>query len=271
MKTSKSAGLYLYGIVRAADAVELGPIGLEVDGSPGVVTPIVIDDIAVMASPFPARGKVLPMRKNLDAQSRVLRQLMTAPGGLLPLRFGHVVPNEREIRKTLSSRLPQLVQELSHLAGKVEMALKVMWDGDNVFDLLVSQDAALSAMRDQLFAGGREPSRDEQMEIGRVFAARLDDTRRGHVERVIAALEEHVLDVREDPVQDVKAVMNLSILVSRAALPALEKRVDEIAEMLPDALLVKYTGPFAPFHFVDLDLDDDADDAAEDPAVQEAS
>jgi len=208
------------------------------------------------------------MRKNLDAQNRVLRQLMNVPGGLLPLRFGHVVPSEREARRMLSRRQRQLVHELGQLAGKVEMALKVVWDQENVFEYLLKQDGELSAMRDQMFAAGREPSRDEQMEIGRVFAARVEEARRGHVERVTTSLEGFVADLQEDPVKDVKEVMNLALLVARAKLPALDERVDMIAAVLPDALLVKYTGPFAPFHFVDVDLDDETDDASDGASAQ---
>lgn len=269
--TSKSTGLYLYGIISAADAAELGPIGLEMDGAPQAVFPILIDDVAVVASAFPARGRVMPMRKNLDAQNRVLRQLMNVTGGLLPLRFGHVVPNEREARRMLSRRRSLLVQELAHLAGKVEMALKVVWDQENVFEYLVKQDSELAAMRDQMFATGREPSRDEQMELGRVFAARVEEVRRGHVERVTTSLEGFVADLQEDPVKEVKEVMNLALLVSRAKLPALDERVDMIAAVLPDALLIKYTGPFAPFHFVDVDLDDDAEGDASDGASAQES
>jgi len=252
--SARECALYLYGIVRSCDAVDLGPIGIEAGGKPERVYPLAIDDVAAVVSRCPARARVLPIRKNLDAQSSVLRQLLNSPGGVLPFRFGHVVPDEAEVRRILATHRQDIAGELAGVAGRVELALKIFWDVENIFDHLLRQDPALSAERERLFAGGRQPSRDECIDLGRRFAARIDEERQAHGRQVLEALDDVVVDTREDPAVGEKMVLNLAILAERCRLVELEERVQEVAGRFPDTLLFKYSGPFAPFHFVTLNI-----------------
>lgn len=254
---SRDGMLYLYGIVRQSDAAAMGAIGLEVGGKAGEVYPIIEGDVGAVVSSLPTRGRVLPIRKNLEAQNKVLRELTRAPGGVLPVRFGHVVPGERDVRRLLMARRIDILRELSTLDGKTEMALAVSWDVENVFAYFAKEHEDLAAQRDRLFADGREPSRSERVELGQAFAARLEDDRGRYTEQVIAALEPYVVDVREDRLRAEKQVMNLALLVERSRLDELEAKVQDFGAGFPDAFLFKYTGPFAPFHFVGLALEDD--------------
>lgn len=265
MQTERSpeSTLYLYGIVRQCDAAAMGAIGLEVGGKAGDVYPIVEGDVGALVSALPVNGRVLPIRKNLEAQNKVLRELTKAPGGVLPVRFGHLIPGERDVRKLLVQRRLDILRELATLDGKTEMALGISWDVENVFAYFAEQHADLAATRDQMFAGGREPSRGERVELGHAFASRLEDERGRYAQRVIEALDPFVVDIREDRLRAEKQVVSLALLVERARLEELEAGIQALAGSLPDALLFKYTGPFAPFHFVGLEIDDDAPAAAE--------
>jgi hypothetical protein len=263
---SPEGTLYLYGIVRQADAAAMGAIGLEVAGRPADVYPIVEGDVGVMVSAFPAKGRVLPVRKNLDAHNKVLRELTKVPGGVLPLRFGHVVPGERDVRRLLVQRRLDILRELATLDGKTEMALAVSWDVENVFAYFATQHKDLGAMRDEMFADGREPSRNERVELGHAFAGRLDDDRARYRQQVIEALDRFVVDVREDRPRAEKQVVNLALLVERSRLSELDTAIQEIAAGFPDAFLFKYTGPFAPFHFVGLEIEDDNQESEEEAA-----
>ncbi len=260
---STDGTLYLYGIVRQADAAAMGAIGLEVGGRAAEVYPIVEGDVGAVVSAFPAKGKILPIRKNLEAQNKVLRELTRAPGGVLPVRFGHVVPSEGEVRRLLMARRLDILRELSTLDGKTEMALGVSWDVENVFAYFFEQHKDLAAMRDRMFADGGEPSRNERVELGQAFAARLADERSRCADQVILALDPFVVDINEDKLRAEKQVMNLALLVERSRLDELDAAIQSCAAGFPDAYLFKYTGPFAPFHFVGLALEDDADEQVE--------
>lgn len=255
--------LYLYGIVREADATRMGAIGLEVSGQPGDVYPIVEGGVSALVSALPVKGRVLPIRKNLEAQNKVLRELTKAPGGVLPVRFGHLIPGERDVRRMLVQRRLDILRELSALDGRTEMALAISWDVENVFAYFVQQHADLAALRDEMFADGREPSRSERMALGQAFAARLEDERTRHSQQATQALEHVVVDIHEGQPRSEKQVANLALLVDRGRLAELDACIQAFGAGFPDAILFKYTGPFAPFHFVGLVIDDDAPVPAE--------
>jgi hypothetical protein len=255
---SKDSMLYLYGLVREADAAAMGAIGLEVAGRAADVYPIVEGDVGALVSALPVKGRVLPVRKNLEAQNKVLRELTKAPGGVLPVRFGHLIPGERDVRRLLAQRQLDILRELSTLDGKTEMALAVSWDVENVFAYFAEQHPDLAALRDRMFEGGREPSRNERVDVGQAFAARLEDDRSRFTEQVIDTLDPYVVDIHEDRPRTEKQVMNLAVLVERSRLDELDARIQGLAAGFPDAFVFKYTGPFAPFHFVGLELEDSA-------------
>lgn len=246
--------LYVYGLVRAADARPLGPIGLDVAGSPGEVTAILADEVAAVVSPSPSRERVPPMRKNLDAQNRVLRELLSAPGGLIPLRFGHVVRSERDVVRLLGPRRRRITEELGKLAGKVEMSLGVSWSVGNLFEYIVGRSPELADLRNSMFAAGRDPGREEKIELGRAFAERLEEERREPVRIVTEALEDCVELLKEIDVRDDAGVLDMAILVRRERREELDRKIEEIAGQFSDAYAFRYTGPFAPFHFAGLSL-----------------
>ena len=107
-----------------------------------------------------------------------------------------------------------------------------------------------------MFADGREPSRNELVDLGHAFAGILADERARLTQQVTEALAGHVAEIEEDTPRAEKVVMNLALLVERSRRDELEARVQEIAGGFSDELLFKYTGPFAPFHFVGIDIDD---------------
>ena len=69
-------GVYVYGFVRAAEAPDLGRIGLEHAGAPARVYAIQEGRIAAVVSDHDARGRVMPIRRNLDRHDRAIREAL---------------------------------------------------------------------------------------------------------------------------------------------------------------------------------------------------
>jgi len=245
--------LYVYGFIRSP-GVDLGYVGLDVDGQPARVHTMAVDRIGAVVSPYPDVDRVLPVRRNLDAHHRVGRDLLKLAGGLLPMRFGHVVPGDRELLRLLAAHRAEIEEELGYLDGKVEMALKVFWDVDNIYEYFVDKDPVLTDMRDRAYGRGVEPSRQAKIELGRAFAERLDADRETHVRQVTEALQPGADEIEADEAGAEKMVMNLTLLVDRPRLPNLEQHVHDVAARFSGLYLFRYAGPFPPYHFVGLDL-----------------
>jgi gas vesicle protein GvpL/GvpF len=248
-----SPGLYLYGLIRATQNQEFGAIGLEHDGKPGLVYTLPADSVAAVVSEFSAREKLLPLRKNLDPHHKVIREVMKTTT-IVPMTFGHVAKSEAEIIKALRRNRDDIQAQLDRVDGKVEMDLKVKWDVDNIFEYVVGTDPELAALRDQIFGRSSAPSQAEKLELGQLFEERLNELRETETDRVVEMFRPCTSSVKVNPPKNEKAVMNLAFLVDRDGQKPFEDRVYQVAGMFPAQYIFDFNGPWAPFNFVDLNL-----------------
>lgn len=248
-----SRGRYLYGLIRAGASRDLGCLGLEQDGAPRPVYALQVDSVAAVISEYPAQERVMPLRRNLDRYNAVIREIMKT-ATIVPMSFGHVAKSEQEVARALRRNLDDIRTELDRLDGRVEMGLKVLWDVDNIFEYFVGVDPELAALRDEVFGRSRAPTVAEKMELGRLFEEQLTTQREQHAERVVELLRTCSAELRVNPQKGEKTVMDLAFLVEREGLELFEEKVYEVAATFPTHYIFDYNGPWAPFHFVELDL-----------------
>jgi hypothetical protein len=248
-----NTGCYLYGLIRASEDREFGDIGLEHEGKPGRVSTLREGSIAAVVTPYAGRGKILPLRKNLEPHNRVIRELMRTVT-IVPMTFGHVAKSEEEIRKMLRRNRADIQAQLERVDGKVEMGLKIVWGVDNIFEHFVSIDPELKARRDEIFGRSSNPSQSEKIELGRMFEQRLAQEREEQTEAVLELLQPSAAEVKVNPARSEKMVMDLAFLVTRTGIKQLEERVYQVAESFPAEYVFDVSGPWAPFNFIELDL-----------------
>jgi len=248
----ESQGLYVYGLVRAAGAPELGEVGLDHRGRAALVRPVVVADVAAMVSAYDRDRRVLPLRRNLEPHHRVIHDLASA-STVVPMTFGHVARSEREVTKVLRRNAAGIRAELDRLEGKVEMGLKIQWDVPNIFKHIVEGDAGLAQLRDRVFRE-RAPAQSEKIELGRRFEERLRSERASLAERALSSLGAEVAETRTSAPTTEEGIADLAFLVERQRQKRFEERVGELASTWPAQYVFRCTGPRAPFNFVDLQL-----------------
>ncbi|MDD5309174.1 MAG: GvpL/GvpF family gas vesicle protein [Deltaproteobacteria bacterium] len=248
-----ATGRYLYGLIRSENDRDFGCIGLTHEGKPGRVYTVRVGSVAAVVSEYGAREKVLPLRKNLDPHHQVIREVMKG-ATIVPMTFGHVAKGEDEVLKALRRNRDDIQTELDRVDGKVEMTLKVKWDVDNIFEYFVSTDEELATFRDQIFGRSQAPSQAEKIELGRMFEERLGTEREEQTERVVEAFQSCFSEFKVSPVKNEKSVMDVAFLVDRERQKVFEERVYQVAGTFPAQYLFDFSGPWAPFNFVELDL-----------------
>ncbi len=246
-------GRYLYGLIRASEDLDFGAIGLEHHGHRGRVHTVRVDGVGAVVSDFSAGERLLPLRRNLEPHNEVLREVMRSTT-VIPMTFGHVARSDEEIRKTLRRHKAAIGTQLARVDGAVEMGLKVKWDVDSIYDYIVKVDPELAALRDQVFGRSSAPTQNEKMELGKLFEDRLNREREEKTEKVLELFRGSVRESHLNAPKDEKVVMDVAFLVDRDGQKAFEERVYQVAGAFPAEFLFDYSGPWAPFHFVDLDL-----------------
>jgi hypothetical protein len=246
---------YLYAIVSREEALPGQPA--EDRGSDGLngraVYSIAYGRIAAVVSDVP-ETKFRPERRHLAAHHYVLKSLMDEGRAVLPVSFGVVAEDSRALRKVLSLNEGAFHDQLEQLKGKVEMGLRVVWDVPNVFQYIVDIHPELRALRDGLFRGGREPTQDERITLGRRFEQLLEEDRAAHTKSVREVLEKVCFEIRKNEPRDETEVTNLACLLGRDGQDAFEEAVLKAAKLFDDNYAFDYNGPWPPYNFVDVEL-----------------
>jgi len=246
---------YLYAIVPRDGALPEQPA--EDHGRDGLngraVYCIAHGRIAAVVSDVP-ESKFRPERRHLAAHHHVLKSLMDEGRAVLPVSFGVVAEDSRALRKVLSLNEDAFRDELEQVKGKVEMGLRVVWDVPNVFQYIVDIHPELRGLRDRLFQGGREPTQDERITLGRRFEQLLEEDRAAHTESVREVLEKVCFEIRDSEPRDESEVVNLACLIGRDGQDAFEEAVLEAAKLFDDNYAFDYNGPWPPYDFVDVEL-----------------
>lgn len=248
-----SKGYYLYGFIRTDEDRDFGPIGLPDGGEPGKVHTVRNGPVAAIVSLVPTHDKILPLRKNLAPHNGVIREVMKTTT-IIPMAFGHVARGEEEIKRALKRNRQPLLDELERLWSKVEMGLKIKWDVENIFEHVLGMDPELSAMRDRVFGRASAATQAEKLELGRMFEDRLSKEREREIERITEALRPAVAEHRIKPPRTETTVLDVAFLVDRESTREFEDKVCQIAAAYPAEYVFDYSGPWAPFDFVDVDL-----------------
>ncbi len=246
---SQASGRYLYAIVDgAADLQSLGFNGI----NGALVYALGDDQIAAIVSDSPDR-KVRPERRRLAAHHEVLRRLM-AGHTVLPMTFGLIADGSESVRRIMRLNRDVFSEQLGRLRGMVEMGLRVSWDVANIFERTLRMHPELAAYRDQIFRGGRQPSQDEKIELGRSFDRLRTADRQDCVDRVSHVLEPRCSQIVVNKPRDEREVMNLACLVQRDRLKEFEVGVVEAARGFNNDFAFDFNGPWPPHNFVEVDL-----------------
>lgn len=246
---SQVRGRYLYAIIDGGGERE----ALGFDGVDGAEVYSMGDGrVSAVVSDLPDR-KVRPERRKLAAHHEVLKKLMV-DRTVLPMAFGLIADGPESVRRILRLNAPAFHDQLRRLQGKVEMGLRVAWDVPNIFEYALKVHPELAELRDQIFRGGREPSQDDKIEVGRTFDRLMTEEREAHGDRVQAILGTHCAEIRSSKVRNDREVLNLACLVDRDRMKDFEAGVIEAARFFDHHFAFDFNGPWPPHNFVEIEL-----------------
>ena len=247
--TAVEAGIYLYGITDAQDGLAVAMPGIE----GGAVETIVADGIAAVVTRV-SHHTIRAQRANLAVHHKLLHELVQRQA-VLPCAFGTVATSEEQLLEVLRTNCGELLRELALLRGKVEMSLSVFWNTSNIFEFFVATNQELKELRDRVFRPGREPSLKERVDLGEWFRSLLEQCRERHTQQVIDTLSPYCAEIRAvDPGAE-QMIMKLVCLVHKDRQQRFEEGIQEAARKFDDHYTFKYSGPWAPFDFVDVKLE----------------
>ena len=239
---------YIYAVTRDGTPLPQGITGIQ--SQP--VELITAGSLAACVSRL-GGGRLRPQRANLAAHQDVIRRL-TECGEVLPVSFGMVAESKPLLGQMLDAHAETLAQELERVGGCGEMGLRVSWNVENIFEMFVSEHEDLRRLASHVAREGQSASRDLLMEVGKTFERFLEAERAECLATLLAhldgAYDEHAVNTPKSE----REVLDLAFLVRRDRIDAYESALLVAAEHFDDRFTFDVSGPWAPHHFVSLQL-----------------
>ncbi|MHB1101897.1 MAG: GvpL/GvpF family gas vesicle protein [Devosia sp.] len=239
---------YIYGIVAASSQFPEALSGLE----DAPVRPYIVDRLAALISPT-SLETVRPERRHLSAHQSVLTKVAQATD-VLPMAFGMISDSEAAVGETLTEYSEVFSRELARIAGRVEMTVRLRLQGDDIFRMYVEQFPELKRRRDACFSGPREPNQMELLDLGQHFERLLTRDREEKIETAMSVLRPIVSEIKSVEPHDERLMFSIACLIDRGIAQRFDSAIEELASKYRDDYRIEVNGPWPPYSFVGLSL-----------------
>ena len=240
--------VYVYAVVRAADAGSISRTGVE--GAP--VRAVADRELAAVVSDV--AGSALAAAREVRAHWRVVEAL-SEHTTVLPVRFGTVMEDDDAVRsQVLAPNADRFAGALQQLAGRVQLSVKGTYVEDRLLRGVVTASPAVAALRERLKNLPENAGYYERIRLGELVAAEVERQRAEDAVRALARLEPLAVAARSESVGTPDGAFNLAFLVDRARVDDFSAAVTDLVDELGDHVTVRYVGPLAPYSFAETEL-----------------
>ncbi|MDD2339689.1 MAG: GvpL/GvpF family gas vesicle protein [Methanosarcina sp.] len=261
-ETKQENCLYIYSILNTAIEQNLGPIGI----NDNPVYTIVFRDIAAAvhfseSKPEPAKDEQ-QAKEWIFSHNYVIDKMTEKFNTVLPFSFGCVALGDSEtIRSWLQKNYRVFKSELERLNDTAEYLVQIFYDPKVLTEKVLKDSSELQEMNAKIDG----MSKGKSYILKKQFDVRLDQAIIKELSRLGTefgkAINENVKEtIHEEKRFHVpekykgkKSVITLSCLVSNENVENLGHILKQINQR--EGFAVRFTGPWAPFSFVDLNRD----------------
>jgi hypothetical protein len=251
---SVPGGVYLYCIGSTEDFTDEAVAKLSVatvDGSDAGFRVVTSEQLAAIVSDTSTREFDIE-RGPLMAHHHALEAAMSI-GDILPVSYGTVADTDEAIvTGLLNPQRDQLLENLAYVRGRVELALRVMWDQDVLFQEIVDASEEIRALRDSIAGVPEDQSFSERIQLGELTSAALEYKREYERDQILQVLTPLAVDAEVKPSNSELLILNGSFLVEREREAEFDEAVQRIAGPREGRMTFRYLGPLPPANFVSV-------------------
>jgi hypothetical protein len=242
------SGKYVYCIIQSTSATSFGTIGIGAE--PMDVYTIAYKDIAAVVSDTPLEVYD-PTRENVLSHEGVNERVMHEYT-VIPMSFGTVFKTADDIVELLRSAYSAFRDVLQKMENQLEFGLKVLWDPDQILQVVEKEDEGLRRLREEILKQ-RGSTYFARMQYGRMVDSLLQEQSVYYQREIFDGLRAVSVASRSNKPIGERMIMNAAFLVSRDKEPEFDAAVKAIGSRYPH-LTFKYTGPWPPYNFVNIRL-----------------
>jgi hypothetical protein len=233
-----NANVYVYGVLRGADAPGVSAGGVE----QAQVRTVEHAGLAALVSTL--ERNELAAAREVRAHWRVLEEA-SKRATVLPVRFGTVLESDQAVReRLLEPNAEQLAGLLDQLAGRVQLNVKGDYEEEQLLREVVRTSPQVAALRERVRKLSDSAGYYDRIRLGELVAAE------------VAARRDHdtALAVRAEHVAAEHGAFNLAFLVEEGAIDRFSEAVGKLRGELGERVALSYVGPLPPYSFAETDM-----------------
>jgi hypothetical protein len=233
--------LCLYAVTDRPDSALPQSLGL----SDGQLESHTYRDVGAVVSHLGTQ-EITPTEPNLWRYEAVVEALMEAHT-VLPVRFGTVLPDELAVLSMLQGRYPDFVADLKQLRGRVELSLRVLWEGS------ATTESTKASSPSAENAGRPDGSSGREYLMDRLAQVRGEDSQHRSAQMFVEDIQRSLVPLAAESTQQVLPTRRLLLLsaylVPQAKMSDFVQEVDVLRLRYPTLSFV-CTGPWPAYSFV---------------------
>jgi len=244
-------GKYIYGIIKAKQKQDFGPIGI--GGRGDVVYTLCYQDLAAIVSSSPI-VKYPVTRDNSIVHAQVLEKAMEEYT-VLPARFCTIGEEEEIIiERVLKNRYQEFIDLIAEMEGKIELGVRAFWpDVNAIFTETIEENPPIKQLKALLV---KETNTQRQyagkIKIGQMVQRALEEKKKKEAKELLEILKPLSLDFRENRVLGDMNLVNVAFLVAKEKEKEFDQKMQELEKVYGERKKLKYIGPVPPYNFVEV-------------------
>ncbi len=243
-------GKYIYGIIRHANPIDFGPIGMgtRYDQVYGInyknISAIVSNSPIII---YEAR------RVNMITHEKVLEEIMKNYT-VLPVRFSTISEHDDDagVKRILEHDYDKFNDLLTTMDGKKELGLKVLAHEAPIYESIVEKYDKIKSLREKLIHLPADKTHYQRMKIGEMVAEALKNETLNYKNIILDALKPLSEDNKLNDNYGEMMILNAAFLIKNIKEPDFDKVVNELDEKYGHLMTFKYVGTLPPYNFVNL-------------------
>lgn len=238
-------GKYIYGIINNNKGSDLSSKGFFGN------SPYTISYNNLSAVVKDAKIKVFEAdQESLLSHNKVLDDIMKRHT-VLPMRFGTIARSEEEVKELLRSAYPILLKRLLRIKDKVEFDIEINISNEQpIIKEVFEKNKEIQELRDKIVSQGQNAGIQNKLLAGKMIADGVARYKMAVLKDIVTVLKPFCSQNKFLSGKDV--LENITFLVFRNKVKEFEANIYKLGERYGDRLKFKYTGPLAPYNFVEM-------------------
>jgi len=246
-------GKYIYCIIESDYDINLGPIGVGVDGN--LVSTIGFDGICMVVSNHPINDfKMTP--ENIIAHQKVIEEVMKEFNSVIPIGFGTIAATPDEIRNLLSRRHNEFKELLLQFKNKVELNVCGTWKNmKSIYNEIDKEHPYLQKIRMEIEKLPDPEKRNQKItKAGEFVEHVLMEKKEEEADNIIDVFRRSVFEYKVNKTNGDDKFMNIAFLVNSGREKEFDNIMDDLGVKYGDRSDFVYSTQLPIYNFVDLKI-----------------